>query len=266
MAHRAERNIGSWEAQTALGSFPDLLVFQGSGNNPIVSTTPEEIWGPGGVHTWLTTGTTLNITSENDADTQTIRVSGLDANFDFQVVQVALTGNTPAQVGAALNWTVVLSAYQVSPEPACAGDVWIAVDGAAYTLGVPNNLADVQAWIDFESANAPKVTEKMWGMAPMGHKLVIFDYSAELNTSGGTARSVEVSLEVSELALGSTTVWSPWRKIHDLTLATSGLVHSKESFKIPHVFPQCTRVRMMAVATSNSIVGAHITAMFTPTA
>ena len=268
MASRIERNLGDWESQAGLGSFPGLIVFQAQGTDTAVGTDLSELWDKDIEHTWLTTGTTIYATSESAGDVgKVMQVIGLDANWDLQVAHVTLNGTTPVILGTALNWTVINVAYQVSADPPCAGDVWFAVDGAAYTGGTPNSLADVQAFVDFESVFAPHVTEKLWGQVPRDYKIIIYDYAAELNEAGGQTRSCEVSLEVAEMALGATVdnpSWAPWRRLHDITLQTASQVHEHHSFKIPHVFGELARVRMTAVASASSHVGGHITAIMVP--
>ena len=262
-----DQYIGDWEAHVSLGHYTGIFEFNKFGQNPVVNTTPEDLWPLGGVHTDLTTGTTLNITSDDAGDTQVIRVTGLDANWNLQVVDVTLTGTTPAQIGDALGWTSVFRMVQVSAAPACTGDLYATVDGAGYTAGVPDNVADVQAYADFGSITTPRSTQQLWGVVPAGYNVIIYDYSAEIETSGGTTRSVEAFLMIAELAKGAQVhapTWAPYRMVHDLTLSTAASVHDTMPFKMPLVYGPLTRVSLRATASSNSVVGGHITAVLLP--
>jgi len=74
------------------------------GRNPSVSsgTVPEDVWNVGGVYAGFSTEVeTLSIVSTSTADdivgtgTRTVRVYGLDANYDAQEEDVDLDGTTP---------------------------------------------------------------------------------------------------------------------------------------------------------------------------
>ena len=74
------------------------------GLNPDVdsATVPEDVWATGGVYTgWATAAETLQVVSDNAADAaagtgaRTIRVTGLDANYNEQIETITLNGVTP---------------------------------------------------------------------------------------------------------------------------------------------------------------------------
>ena len=73
----------------------DLLI----GYNPAVSELAfEDIWPVGGIRTWITTPTVLDVTSDNAADSaagtgaRTISLVGLDANLDIITETIAMNG------------------------------------------------------------------------------------------------------------------------------------------------------------------------------
>jgi len=267
MAHAVEeRYITEWESQVALGHQPRLLAFNKFGQNPVINTTPEELWPLGGEHTWLSTGTTLKISCSDNVNGQgqIMRVSGTNGSWNLASVDVALTGTTPVQIGDALDWTVIHTVHQVSAAPGPVGDVYVSVDGAVMTTpGVPDDVADVQAYVDPAVGSA----QQIWGMVPADYSVLLYDYACEIETSGGTARTAEVTLEVSPLAKGATVEnpsWAPWHALHDITLATQASVHDGATFRFPFHYEEMTRVRLTAYATSNSIVGGHLTALLVP--
>ena len=262
----AHRLISAWEAQVSLKKFDHLVQVEKFARNPVVNTVEEDLWPLGGIHTDLITGTSLYISSNDATADQTIKVVGIDGNWDEQTVFVNLTGRTPALVGDLLNWTTVHRAYQVSAAPNALEDVYIAVAGAAYTLGVPDDLADVQAFIDFGSEQAHQ-TEQGWIIVPAGHQFLLWEMAGDMNHSGGTARTAEILLEVAELAIGSTVespLWTPYRRIHDVAVATAGSTRSQEDWKFPQVFGELTRVVLRATATSNSELSGEYKGLIVP--
>lgn len=258
--------------QIAMGQVPSVIPINGIGRNPAVATTLEDVWPLGGIHTDLTTGTTLNLTSSAAADTSiTFFVLGLDANWDIKIVYAttnASDGRTAVQVGDANNWVVIYRMWQVSAAPAHAGDIYLSVGGAALTLGVPDSNDDVQCFVDGTTIPGTAFAdEQMWGYVPRGYKLMIKSYSAEINNATGTARAAEIALCVASLAYGTTiddATWMPYRHFHDVTVNTEGNPHYTEQFAMPFVFDEYTKIKMVATATSTSDIGAHIKALLIP--
>ena len=257
--------ITDWRAQVALGQYPAMVPFDTFGRNPAVGTTKEDLWGVGGLHTDLTTGTTLNLTSEDLGDDMTYQVTGLDANWNLQVVNVTCTARTPVRVGEALNWTSVFTVKPVGAQPQDTGDIYIAVDGAAYTLGVPDDPADVQAYVDNTTPIA--ISLQSWGVVPAGYKALIFGMTGEMQTPSGTERTAKVRLEVAELAMGATVddpVWAPYYHKHSLSLLSNDSPHENAIFDFPVVCPELTRVSIRCTATVSSEIVGRISALILP--
>jgi len=80
------------------------------GVNPTISTgsIPETVWEGGGIYQFLTTPAQLEILSSSALDTalgtgaRSVRISGLDADWNIQQEVVTLNGTTP--VTTALTW------------------------------------------------------------------------------------------------------------------------------------------------------------------
>lgn len=268
MTSREEQYISEWESQVALKSWPKVIALDKFGHNGDVNGTEEDLWPLGGIHTDLTTGTTINVTSDNAADTtQIMRVTGLDGGWNYVSVDVTLNGQTPVQVGDALGWTVIFKMLQVSVAPHPIGDVYAAVAGAAYTAGVPDDVADVQAFVDFTDTVPDDQVEQLWVIVPAGYRGLMYEYAGEIEKSGGSARTAEVYLESAELAKGSTVdnpSWAPYHVHHDLTLSTAAHVHDTVDFKLPLCFPELTRIRVTGTATSSSHLGGYISMVLVP--
>jgi len=258
--------ITDWRAQVALGQYPAMVPFDTFGSNPAVSTTKTDLWGPGGLHTDLTTGTTLWINSEDVADTgMTYHVTGLNGSWNLQEVEVTLQGRTPVQIGEANNWTSVFDLHQVSASPAAGGDVYVATGDATYTLGVPNDVADIQGYVD----NTTPIGHSLqsWGVVPAGYKALIFGMTGEMQTPTGTERTAKIRLEVATLAEGATVAnpsWTPYYHKHSLSLLSNGSPHETVTFDFPLALPELTRVSLRCTATTSSEIVGRISALILP--
>lgn len=89
--------------QVGFGLIPGHTRITALGNNPSVDTgtVPEDIHASGGVYTWLSASSSLEMLSSNAADTaagtgaRTVTINGLDANYKPQSETVTLNGVTP---------------------------------------------------------------------------------------------------------------------------------------------------------------------------
>lgn len=94
-----------YEFDIASGRFQGVSIVNKFGTNSDIDTgsVPEDIWEGGGLYTGFPTGTaeTLSVVSASANDTaagsgaRTIRIVGLDANFNVQSETVTLNGTTP---------------------------------------------------------------------------------------------------------------------------------------------------------------------------
>lgn len=80
------------------------------GFNPLIVDSLETVWAQGGLYTYLSSASTLYISSSSTDDdvagtgARTATVSGLDANYNEVSVTVDLDGQTGVQLGDASNW------------------------------------------------------------------------------------------------------------------------------------------------------------------
>jgi len=116
------------------------------GFNPDIDNTLETVWSQGGLYTYLSSASTLYISSSSTADdvtgtrARTVTVRGLDANYDDVSVTVDMDGQSGVQLGDVSNWIRV---FRVSVETAGtggqnAGVLYVGTE-ASPTLGVPTN-------------------------------------------------------------------------------------------------------------------------------
>lgn len=105
------------------GKFSGISTNVAFGNNDDIDTTstPEDIWANGGTYTGFPTGSaeTIECFSSDANDTaagtgaRTARLTGLDANFDIQTVDISLNGTsatTTAETWSRMNMIQVLTA------------------------------------------------------------------------------------------------------------------------------------------------------------
>lgn len=96
----------SWTAEfliaVGLGQVPGYRRVVGLGNNPDVDTTAaEDVWPVGGIYSWPSAAVAMEVVSSSAADAaagtgaRTLRVDGLDANYDEISQTVTLNGVTP---------------------------------------------------------------------------------------------------------------------------------------------------------------------------
>lgn len=80
------------------------------GLNEDVGNSLETIWEQGGLYTYLTSASTLYVSSSSANDTaggtgaQNVTISGLDADYNEVSITVDLSGQTGVQLGLANNW------------------------------------------------------------------------------------------------------------------------------------------------------------------
>jgi hypothetical protein len=255
------------EEAIAKGEVAGYTAIHKFGRNPAIGATEEDVWNVGGKETLLETGATMWIAAEDNVNGvgQTMRVEGLDADWNLQIVSVVLNGNTPVQIGAANNWTRVHRAYQISATPDPVQDVWIAEDSGDFVAGVPQTATNIHAKIEY--TDAVQQTEKVMFTIPAGMIGVLYGFNASIGSATGTSRTVDLGIEIQELAVGATPAspsWTPWRRIDNHSLKSDGQSALGEEWKFPKVYPELTNIHMRATASALSIVLGDMTLVLQP--
>jgi hypothetical protein len=135
-----------FELQVARGQIAFHKNIFKFGFNPDIDDSLETIWAQGGLYTYLSTASTLYISSSSTADdaagtgARTATVSGLDANYDEIDVTVDLDGQNGVQLGSASNWIRVnrIKVNTAGTGGANAGVLYVGTESSP-TLGVPSN-------------------------------------------------------------------------------------------------------------------------------
>lgn len=84
----------------ALGEIPGIALVSALGRNMIVDKNdPEDLWEGGGTYVFPASATTVSVVSDDNADSATLRIEGLDAAREQQTSEVVLNGTTPVVSG-----------------------------------------------------------------------------------------------------------------------------------------------------------------------
>lgn len=89
-----------FELQVARGAILGHVAVNADGYNAAVGTSEEGVWGNGGTVNWPASASVMNVTSSNAADDaastgmRTVRIYGLDSNWDLATEDVTLDGQT----------------------------------------------------------------------------------------------------------------------------------------------------------------------------
>lgn len=135
-----------FELQVARGQITYHKTQFKFGFNPDIDNSLETIWAQGGLYSYLSTATTLYISSSSTADdaagtgARTATVSGLDANYDEVSVTVDLDGQNGVQLGDTSNWIRVnrITVDTAGSGGQNAGVIYVG-DEASPSSGVPTN-------------------------------------------------------------------------------------------------------------------------------
>ena len=135
-----------FELQVSRGQIPGHETQFKFGFNPLVVDSLETVWAQGGLYTYLSSVSTLYISSSSTDDdvagtgARTATVSGLDANYNEVSVTVDLDGQTGVQLGDASNWIRVnrITVDTAGSGGQNAGVLYVGTE-ATPSSGVPTN-------------------------------------------------------------------------------------------------------------------------------
>jgi len=93
-----------FEMAVTMGQMDGYSSIDKFGLNPSITTTtdPEDIWEGGGIYPFSTTADIVSISSSDNGDTQDLKITGLDANWDEVIQTITLTGQTRKALDTAL--------------------------------------------------------------------------------------------------------------------------------------------------------------------
>jgi len=103
------------------------------GSNSVVGTSEETIWDQGGIYAYPASASVMKVSSDDDGDTSTVVVSGLDQDYNEASETITLTGQTA--VNTTTSFIRVFRARVTANAPT--GNIYIGT--GTVTSGVPAN-------------------------------------------------------------------------------------------------------------------------------
>ena len=209
------------------------------GFNPDIDNSLETIWAQGGLYTYLSSASTLYISSSSTADdaastgARTATVSGLDANYDEVSVTVDLDGQNGVQLGSANNWIRVnrIAVDTAGSGGQNAGVLYVGTE-ASPSVGVPTNKYATVAIGDNQTLMA------LWTV-PRGYTA----YLTQLDVTVATEQNNKFAT-ISTLAIPFGGVFN----VVDKFVKESSSHHQEYSF--PLKFTEKTDIEVRGIASS----------------
>lgn len=135
-----------YELQVSKGQIAGATALYKFGFNPDINGTEETVWGTGGNYPYLTSASTVYISSSSTADSNggtganTVTVEGVDGSYNAKSVTVNMNGQTQVQVGDASSWLRVNRIFVATSGSGgtAAGDIYVANSGVS--SGVPTGV------------------------------------------------------------------------------------------------------------------------------
>ena len=224
---------------------PGVRFIELLGRNPDIdtATVPESVWAAGGVITQRTAAAVVEAVSSSAADdagtpgtgARTIKISGLDANWNEISETIALDGTTPVVTTLEflrVNFAEVMTAGTGLTN---AGDITLRNAGAGNTQRfIPTGRGYTEAAIY---------------SVPAGHTFLLDGWYVTARDAAGTS-SADIDVRVRHNA-NNGAEHVEWSIVVDKTFAPS--------FMIPHPFPEKSDIefRVTAVGANNTVVTVH---------
>ena len=126
------------------GKVPGHSLVDKFGHVSGLGTTLATIWPQNTIYTYSATANINGISSSNVADTQTVRVVGLDATWSLVSQDIVLTGQATFVLPTAL--IRISTMYNISATD-FVGDIYLYITGATVVAGVPTVAVEIRAQI-----------------------------------------------------------------------------------------------------------------------
>lgn len=206
------------------------------GSNAGVGTSFEDMWEIAADYNFLSTAATLYIGSSSASDTAvTVTIQGLNADWEYQTIEVALDGTDPQAdqvavitAGGSETWIRVNKSW-ISGATASVGNIYIAdeVPGTWGGGGLPGTIGNTVAYIPIADQ---QTMQAIYSFSLNGVGALV-----SWEVSNNTAQAAEAKLQLREFGgvfrtMSSVTgiVSDTWKKTYD----TYPKLHSKADIKI----------------------------------
>lgn len=230
-----------WLIEVAKGNVTGYSIVNKFGHNPDIDAgVITDIWDYGGLYTYPTVAAVNYISSDNILDTQIITVEGLDANWEFQRVNVVLDGQNKTQIGTTETWMRVFKAYN-SDSTEFSGTVYI-YENDTVVLGVPQTDAAIKAFL----STTAQQTEMALYTIPANKTGYLIQKRWSLNDSGST-RAI-VTMMVREFG-------GIFRSKGLNALKNSGVSLIEIDYPLPLVIPEKSDILMRCRETTSNNTG-----------
>lgn len=184
--------VSDFRFDVALGNVPNYSIESKYGQNPDIDTgtEPEDIWSNGGNYTGQPIGgsaETITITSSSNNDTsagtgaRTVKLYGLDGNFDLQEETVTLNGTAGVTTVNTWRRMYLMEVLTAGSTGANQGTIT-----ARHTTTTSNIFATIQSGINQSAVSAITV--------PSGYTMYIVKAAIEIARANGSAGSATVSI------------------------------------------------------------------------
>ena len=213
------------------------------GFNAAVGNTTETIWARGGVYTWSPAASTLSITSSDAADDSpsgtgalTVRVEGLDANYNEITEDVVLNGTAVVNTLKLFLRTHRMSVLTAGTTTWNEGVIYATDTGDTYTTpGVPNTATLVRSSIEIGEGQ----TLQAFYTVPAGYTAYLL--FIEAGSKDGT-NATTMTVRAREFGMSFRTL--------EKFIIFKGTFHS--SHEIPLEIPEKTDIELVGIAAAST--------------
>ena len=209
-----------------------------------------DLWeGDNDIYNLPSTPLSLEISSTAVGDTQDIKLIGMDANWEEQIVTVTLTGRTPVTVPN--TWIRTCNIENVGTTD-LAGDVWLYDAGSAVVLGKPSDDNVQRLVITTGTATNPHNTSFLSVTSvPANFTGFVFSINTSVNKGSGAAAGAK-EVDVACLIKDFGKVWTQ-RDMYGINNNGTGL--TQDDNRVPLVVPEKSDITLRANSNSNNTKG-----------
>lgn len=226
--------------QVARDQVPNTLYYNKFGENPDIDAADGflTVWERKSRYPFPTVANVKLISSDNVQDTtQTIKIYGLDSNWDLSVQTATLNGQTPDTLDTPL---IRVFRMENTGATALSGNAYIYPDTATISAGVPTLTSNIKAQI----TNGNNQTLMSVLSVPRNYTAYLYNYHFAL--SKATASTVSICrLRVAPFGEAS--------KIKEVTaISSAGTSIDYHNYTAPVVIPEKSDIELTANASANN--------------
>ena len=216
----------------------------------VASGVEEVIWDQAdAVYTYITTASTLYISSSNTNDDETFEVQGLDENWALQTVNVIVSGFTFVPLTG--SWMRVFRAKNISATTP-QGDVYISDDN---TDGGGDGIPDTATNIKAKVVQGTNQTNMAIYTVPAGKKGYLIDWYISM------LRGTGVNSTAADCDIFRRTEGGVFRSTQPIGIQNTGSGIHKYSWPYPLELEPKTDIEVRAQPTANAHMGAGFTVL-----